>query len=194
MSGVFDRVAWPVLTERLSLRPAVPSDSDEVWRIRYSPGVSDWLTYRVEDVEVWREKFNDPERLDRTLVLELAGDPGRVVGDLMLLMQSPWSQAEVRESARDTQAELGWVLDPAYAGRGLATEAVRSLLGICFDQLGLRRVVANCVAANTASWRLMERVGMRREAHHVRAELLRDGTWADGYGYAILAEEWESSG
>lgn len=190
MSDVLGGVAWPVRTERLTIRPAMPADSDEVFGIRYAPGVSDWLTYQVEDVEVWREKFTDPDRLARTLVYELADEPGRIVGDLMVLLQSPWSQAEARDLARDRQAELGWVLDPSYAGRGLATEAVRGLIGACFEQLGLHRVTASCLAGNTASWRLMERVGMRREQHVVRAELLRDGTWVDGYGYAILADEW----
>jgi RimJ/RimL family protein N-acetyltransferase len=188
--SVLDRLTWPVRTERLTIRPAVPADSDQVFAIRSAPGVSDWLTFQVRDPEAWRREFTDPERLSRTLVIE---SEGRIVGDLMLLIQSPWSQAEARDLARDTQAELGWVLDPSYGGRGLATEAVRALLGLCFDQLGLWRVTATCLAGNTASWRLMERLGMRREQHVVRAELLRDGSWVDGFGYAILAEEWAGS-
>ena len=59
--------------------------------------------------------------------------------------------------AATSAAELGWVLHPDYAGHGYATEAVRELLRLCFDELGLRRVTAGCFAANTASWRLMER-------------------------------------
>ncbi|MEQ4497933.1 GNAT family N-acetyltransferase, partial [Nocardioides kribbensis] len=85
---------------------------------------------------------------------------------------------------------LGWVLDPAYGGQGLATEAVGALLGVCFDALGLRRVVADCFADNTPSWRLMERVGMRREAHTVGDSLHRSRGWLDGLTYALLAEEW----
>ncbi len=64
------------------------------------------------------------------------------------------------------------------------------MLRICFEGLGLRRVTADCFAENEASWRLMERVGMRREAHNVRDSLQRSGQWLDGYGYALLAEEW----
>jgi RimJ/RimL family protein N-acetyltransferase len=90
------------------------------------------------------------------------------------------------------QAELGWVLDPAYGGRGYATEAVRALLRVCFEDLGLRRVVALCFYDNEASWRLMERVGMRREAHNVRDSLHRSGEWLDGLVYALLAEEWRA--
>jgi RimJ/RimL family protein N-acetyltransferase len=187
MSGALDRVTWPVATERLALRRAVPDDADDVFRIRAEPGVSDWLTRTPTDPDDWRTTFAEPDRLARSLVIT---HEDRIVGDLMLLVSSPWAQAEVREQAQDRQAELGWVLDPAYAGRGLATEAVRALLGVCFERLDLHRVSAACLAGNTASWRLMERVGMRRERHVVQAELLRDGTWSDAYGYAILREEW----
>ncbi len=51
-------------------------------------------------------------------------------------------------------------------------------------------MTANCFAANDASWRLMERVGMRRELHTVRESLHRSGQWPDGMGYALLADEW----
>jgi RimJ/RimL family protein N-acetyltransferase len=70
---------------------------------------------------------------------------------------------------------------------------VGEVLRVCFDQLGLRRVVAGCFAGNVASWRLMERVGMRREQHSVRDALHRSGEWMDGYGYALLAEEWRAT-
>jgi RimJ/RimL family protein N-acetyltransferase len=87
------------------------------------------------------------------------------------------------------QAELGWVLDPAHTGHGYETEAVRELLRVCFDELDLRRVVAKCFSDNEASWRLMERLGMRRELHAVRESLHRSGEWLDVYGYAMLACE-----
>ena len=54
-------------------------------------------------------------------------------------------------------------------------------------------MIANCFAENTPSWRIMERVGMRREAHNVKDSLHRDRGWCDGFVYALLAEEWRSS-
>jgi RimJ/RimL family protein N-acetyltransferase len=137
--------------------------------------------------ESWTATFADPARLATTLVVELDRE---VVGDLMLRVEAAWAQAEVAERARGTRAELAWVLDPAVTGRGLATEAVRELLRICFVELGLRRVVATCFADNVPSWRLMERVGMRRELHAVADALHRTGEWLDTYTYALLATEW----
>lgn len=106
-------------------------------------------------------------------------------------VESPWAQSEVAAEARDVQAELGWVIDPGHHGNGYGTEAVRALLQLCFGQLRLRRVTANCFTDNTASWRLMDRVGMRREAHTIKDSLHRSGAWLDGYNYALLVEEWK---
>ena len=117
---------------------------------------------------------------------------GTVIGDLMVAVQDAWAQAEVTERAHGVQAELGCGLDPGHSGRGYAAEAVREVLRICFEDLGLRRVTADCFAANVASWRLMERVGMRREAYTVRDSLHRSGAWLDGMAYALLQEEWRA--
>lgn len=81
---------------------------------------------------------------------------------------------------------------PRPTGQGYATEAAAALLRICFEDLGLRRVTAQCFADNVASWRLMEKLGMRRETHTVRESLHRSGAWLDGYAYALLAEEWRA--
>jgi RimJ/RimL family protein N-acetyltransferase len=121
------------------------------------------------------------------LVVELNG---AVIGDLMVKVGDAWAQTEVKEQAHQVQAELGWVLHPDHTGQGYATEAVSELLRLCFDELGLRRLTADCFAGNQASWRLMERVGMRREIHTLRESLHRSGEWLDGLGYALLADEW----
>ena len=89
-----------------------------------------------------------------------------------------------------TEAELGWVLAPSAAGQGLATEAVSAVIDVCFGSLGLRRVHAGCFAANEPSWRLMERLGMRREEFSRKTALHRSGEWMDGMNYGLLAEEW----
>ena len=176
---------WPVRTERLLIRPAEQRDAAPTFAFRNLPGVSHWLTHFPQDAEAWEAGFGD--RLANTLVVEL---DGVVVGDLYLHVSDPWSQGEVRDQAAGTLAEIGYCFDPAYAGQGYATEAVREELRIIFEDLGIRRVIAQCFADNEPSWRLMERVGMRREQHSVRDSLHRDGEWLDGLLYALLREEW----
>jgi RimJ/RimL family protein N-acetyltransferase len=191
MSSPLDAITWPVRTDRLTLRPATREDVEATWQFRRLDGVGRWVTRAPATLEQHRAQLEDEARLDKTLVVELDGE---VIGELMLQVEDAWSQAEVAARARGVQAELGWVLHPDHSGRGYATEAVRGLIRLCFDELGLRRVTAQCFADNVASWRLMERIGMRRELYTVRDSLHRSGEWLDGLGYALLAEEWRDIG
>jgi RimJ/RimL family protein N-acetyltransferase len=168
----------------LTLRRAAPDDADTVLSYRRLPSVSEWMGAPPED---FRARFVAPERLDLLLVVERSGE---IIGDLMIKIEDAWAPARAVSQARGVQAELGWSLRPEVTGQGYATEAVEAALQICFDDLGLRRVTAGCFAANTASYRLMERVGMRRESHTKRSSLHPSGQWMDGYTYALLAEEW----
>ena len=189
MGSPLDAVTWPVRTARLTLRRVTTDDLDATWQYRRLPEVGRWLTSAPSTIEEYRTTFEDPDRLAMVLVVERDGS---VIGDLLVKVTDAWAQAEVKEQARRVQAELGWVFDPDHTGHGYATEAVRELLRLCFDELGLRRLTADCFADNTASWHLMERVGMRREIHTLRESLHRSGEWLDGLGYALLADEWRT--
>lgn len=190
MSLNLDVVTWPSRTERLTLRPAVAGDDLATWRFRRCESVSRWITHASSTFEEHQARFRDPAHLATTIIIELGGE---VIGDLMLRVEDGWSQDEITDRARGVQADLGWTLDPGHARCGYATEAVRELLRVCFDELGLRRVTAGCFTANEASWRLMERVGMRREICTIRESLHRSGDWLDGLGYALLADEWRTA-
>lgn len=191
MAGVtdpLDAAPWPLRTERLWIRRATAKDVGPTWEFRSIPEVGEWITRAPTTRDDYADQFLHEPRLTSLLVFGLRDGP--LVGDLMLRIEDGWAQAEVADRAAGTQAELGWVLHPSYAGRGLASEAVAELLRLCFEDLGVRRVVAQCFADNEASWRLMERVGMRRETHTLRESLHRTRGWIDGLGYAILADEW----
>ncbi len=184
---VLSDLSWPKRTERLTVRPALEDDLPALWAIRRQESVGRWMTHASQDWDGFHARLVEPEALARTLVVQL---DDLIVGDLYLAVEDAWSQGEVSEQARGVQAEIGWCLDPAYEGHGYGTEAARELIRIGFADLGLRRVTAACFADNEPSWRLMERIGMRREAHNVRDSLHRDGHWCDGLVYALLAEEW----
>jgi len=185
----FDRVTWPVRTERLLIRPVAPDDFGRLYEIRAVPEVTQWLTGRPASYDDYVARYGTPDRLASTLVIEL---DGTVIGDLFLGVETPYSQIEVRHRAQGSQAAIGWLLDPAYVGRGYATEAAAEVLRICFEDLGLRRVVAGAFAANTASLRVMDKLGMRIEGRTRRGSLHRDLGWVDGVEAAVLAEEWRA--
>ena len=189
MPPVLDRALH---SERLTLRPAVLSDAEATWTFRQLSVVNEWLTGCPADIASYRELWGDPERLATTVVVQLAEARGaHVIGDFMLSRENASAQLDMAEQARSTQAELGFLLDPAHSGYGYATEAVRELLRYSFEDLGVRRVVASCFLDNDTSWRLMERVGMRRETHAIRQFLHSSGRWLDTVGYALLSEEWK---
>ena len=188
MSSLTD-LDWPLATERLVLRPLEPDDLDALWAYRSDPRINEWTGRSPRDRDELLVAFFSPEALAQTLVMEHAGE---VVGDLMLKTTDAWGQADVADRTAGAEVELGWTLAAAHQGRGLATEAVRAALGICFDGLGVRRVTAGCFADNEPSWRLMERLGMRREGHGIEECLHRELGWVDGYLYALLASEWRS--
>lgn len=187
--------AWPIRTSRLQIRPYADDDLDAVWEYRRMPDVNRWLGRAPATREDFRATYADPARKATTFVIELielldAPDAPTVIGDLMVRVEDAWGQAEVLDQVRNVQAELGWVLHPDHTGHGYATEAVRAAIDTCFGPLGLRRVHAGCFTANEPSWRLMERIGMRREEDSIKSGLHRSGEWMDGLNYALLAEEW----
>lgn len=183
---------WPVRTERLQIRPMTPSDVDAMWEWRRLPEVNRWLGLAPATVEAFRERYLDPDRLASMFIVELTGENGETtpIGDVMIRIGDGWAQLEVADEAKGVEAELGWVLDPEHTGRGYATEAIRAVIDVCVGALGLRRVHAGCFADNEPSWRLMERLGMRREEFSRKTALHRSGEWLDGLNYGILAEEW----
>ena len=110
---------------------------------------------------------------------------GRLIGNLYL------GKREFRSM------ELGFVFAAEGQGQGFATESAPSLLNYAFDELGTHRVVAECNPLNMRSWRLMERLGMRREGEfrqnvYFRKDSGGNPLWQDTYQYAILADEWKN--
>ncbi len=187
VTSPLEAVSWPVHTERLVLRRLKDGDLGQIFAYRSQTRVAEWIGSAAADVTSLTERFGGGET---AVIVE---HDGQLIGDVMVRLGDAYAQHEVAGGALASQAELGWTFDPAHQGRGFATETVRALFGMCFDDLGLRRVVAACFAANEPSWRLMERVGMRREAHHIEDSLHREHGWLDEYVYALLASEWRAS-
>jgi RimJ/RimL family protein N-acetyltransferase len=182
------RPAYPIETARLTLRPFSPADVDDVLAYQSRPEVVRYLYWET------RDRAQVQEYLDGKLgmtALEKEGDglvlaivwreAGRVVGQINL----EWLSQEHR------QGEIGFIVNPDYQGRGLATEAARVIFRLGFDDLGLHRIMGRCDARNLASMGLMARLGMRQEAHFVHNEVFK-GEWGDELIYAMLDDEWRT--
>jgi RimJ/RimL family protein N-acetyltransferase len=90
------------------------------------------------------------------------------------------------------EAVLWYTLHPAHWGHGFTTEAARAMVDAGIRELGLHRIWADCDPDNVASWRVLEKIGMRREGHLIENAFIK-GEWVDSLIYAILAREWQRS-
>lgn len=179
---------YPIETERLTLRYFTPGDFDDLYAYQSRPDVARHLHWAARDKAQVRQAL---EQQCGETSLDAEGDwltfavvwreAGRVVGEVGLR----WLSREHR------QGETGFVFNPDYHGRGLATEATRAMLALGLESLEWHRIIGSCDVRNDASARLMERIGMRREAHFVQNKIVK-GSWTDELVYAILEHEWKT--
>lgn len=177
---------WPMRLDGLLFREAVEADIVVLQSFRNDPGVNRFMvrTY-VDPDDLRREWLAVPSSLtDYSCVVERngqvvamgfldivdgSGQPGRPTG---------------------TDGVIGYIVDPKAAGQGIGSATARALLRAAFDGLGLRRVTAAANADNIASVRVLERAGMCRERHALKALWHRELGWLDEVEYALLDEEW----
>jgi RimJ/RimL family protein N-acetyltransferase len=172
-------------TERLVVRRFRPTDGPGLHAILSRPEAVRFEPYGVQDAAACERIARDRAADPRFWAVERAAD-GVLLGTLYL--------APAEDPAWATY-EVGFVFHPDHWGRGYATEAARALLDHVFGDLGAHRVLAHCDPRNAASWRLLERLGMRREGLHRRAASFAADdagrpVWHDVAVYAVLAEEW----
>jgi RimJ/RimL family protein N-acetyltransferase len=176
--------AYPVRTQRLALRPWRHDDLDRYLDLRGRPEVARFLYDQPLTRQQAAAKLAGLDsRITRVggwinLAAEVA-DTGVVAGDIGL----GWMSDVHR------QAEIGYTFHPDHQGHGYATEAAAAMVELAFTGLGAHRVCGRLDARNTASAQLLERLGMRHEAHLVENELVK-GEWTDEAVYAVLASEW----
>ncbi len=175
----------PIITERLILRRFSDDDIQDllefvshpsVARVTPEIGTTEDQVRAYIDLQISYQPFERDKYFD--LALERRSD-GKVLGLLSLVCRN------------HNKAEIGWGLGVAHRGQGFATEGARALMAYGFSTLGLHRIQATTSSINSASWQLMERLGMRREACLREAEF-RDGEWLDVLIYGLLAREWQA--
>lgn len=172
-------------TERLLLRefadddwPAVLAYQSDPRYLRYYP----WTERTAEDVQAFVQAFIEQQRQEPRLKFQLAivlRAEGQLIGNCGLRQDSP--------DAR--QADIGYELDPAHWGHGYATEAARAMLRFGFEERGVHRIWAHCLAENIASARVLEKIGMTLEGRQRETQWFKSRWW-DSLLYAILEQEW----
>jgi RimJ/RimL family protein N-acetyltransferase len=186
----------PIETVRLLLRPFEAADLEALADLQSRPDVARYLYWEprtrrqvkaaLKRKVDWRSIEREGDTLNLAVVPRTPATGGgqgsgrpALIGDTLLTYTS----------AVHNQAELGYLFHPDWQGQGLATEAAWALVDLAFTRLGVHRVFAHLDARNERSARLLERLGMRREAHLVQNEWVK-GEWTDDVVYAVLNDEW----
>jgi RimJ/RimL family protein N-acetyltransferase len=179
---------YPIETERLLLRPYADGDFDAHLAIHSRADVNRWLYSEPrgpdEVRDVLRRKVGETGLRDEGDTLSVAcvrKDTGAVIGGCIL----HWVSREHRTG------EIGFIFHPDHHGHGFAAEAARPLIDFGFAVVGLHRVIGRLEARNTASARVLEKLGMRKEGLLVENEWVK-GEWQSELRYAVLDREWRA--
>ncbi len=136
----------PITMEDLATTHAYVSDPDNTQYMMFLPSESLEETAQgiAESAAEWRKA--EPARLEFALVLV-----GKHIGAVTLFIQQ-----------ERTEAELGWVIHRDHWGHGYTTEAAQAIADYAVKQLGVKRIFACCDSENTASYRVMQKLGMHQ--------------------------------
>ena len=174
-----------IRTERLLLRPFRLTDADDVYAYAKDPEFSRFLPlpspyeYRHAEIHVARSFLNSWDT-QPTFAISL---DDTVIGGINLRI--------------DTQimtADLGYGISREHWGKGLMVEAVSAVINWAFDEFGIAKVGARADFRNRQSWRVMEKLGMKREGVLRSQEPpnpVNPNERVDMVHYGVLREEWE---
>lgn len=174
-------------TEHLTLRRILPEDADDMFVYSSDLSVTKYLLwdphpdldYTRQYVDYLQERYAVGDFCDWALIFK---HDGRMIGTC------GFTNIDLPNAA----AEIGYVLNPAYRGRGLAPEAARTVIGFAFEKLSLVRVSAICMKENTASLRVMQKCGMKQEGT-LRNAVYAKGEHRDVIVCSVLKSEFEEN-
>lgn len=179
----------PVTTERLTLRPFERGDIDALSSYHALPSVQRYVVKPCRDA---RDVADALGIMRGQVSLQRPGDTITLAmvarGDQQLLGQVSlnWSDATAG------QGEVRFIINPTFSGQGYVEEALGAMFNLAFEHFRIHRVFARCDGRNHHSIKLMQKLGMRLEAHY-REHALFQGDWDDELHFAILDREWQRS-
>lgn len=181
------RFTQPITTARLVIRPFESGDEEGMFAFESREDVARYLYNEPRSAEDNAQELakrvgqTSLENDEDSLILAVEHS-GTVIGYVLLGLLS----------RQNSQGEFGFVFHPDHQGRGLASEAAVEMLRLGFETLNLHRIIGRCDPRNEGSARLMEKLGMRKEAHFHELEIFK-GEWGGELTFAMLRREWENS-
>lgn len=166
-------------TERLIIRKFSETDLDDLLLYTSDEEVMKYLPENPYNKQETQKFISDNIKNTENLAVVLK-DQNKVIGHIVFhIWYEPFRTWEI-----------GWVFNKNYHNKGYATEAALKVLEYGFEKLNIHRMIATCDPRNTASYKVMEKLNMRREGRNVKCVYIK-GSWQDEYFYAMLEEEWD---
>ena len=178
-----------IFSERLELRPVRMSDADtlaefytDAETIKYIP----WPLRSSEEinqaVELATTRNVFEKEGDYLVLAVIVHDDQRLIGQVNVMYRSEINRI----------AEFGYVLNPKFTRQGYATEAAKALIAKIFSTGRFHRIEARLDDRNLRSKALLERIGLRLEAHFLENYFFK-GEWTSTFVYAILQSQWDNT-
>ena len=173
-----------LVTDRLIMRKMLISDYSDMFDYASRPVTTKYLLWSPHESPKFTKKYlsylqgqyREENFYDVALVEK---DSGKMIGTCGF----------TKFDLTNNSAEVGYVISPDFWGYGFAAEALHRLMRFGFSELMLHRLTAKIMDGNVRSMRVAEKCGMRHEATHYDAMLIK-GRYCTIHEYAILAEEW----
>ena len=181
-------------TERLVLRDWREEDWPEFFRLTNTPGVMHWLAGVLDEAGMAAQRTRVTTCAARNgfcfWVVERKGDGGHLAGEMLGFCGL--KRADAPGCSVPGEFEIGWRFREDAWGKGYAREAAEAALAAGFTRFGAERIVAFTLIENTASWGLMERLGMVRRPELDFTETRYDPPFCHAITWAITRGEWEA--
>ncbi|MDF2797837.1 MAG: family N-acetyltransferase [Devosia sp.] len=179
----------PLQTDRMMLRTFERADLADLTAYHALPSMQRYVFSRTRDEADVADALNvlrghvSLQRPGDTLTLAMVrkGDK-KVIGHVSLNWQD----------ATSGQGEVRFCINPSFSGQGYAAEALSAMFDLAFERFHIHRVFVRCDGRNHNSIKLMQKLGMRLEAHY-REHALFQGEWDEELHFAILDREWKRS-
>jgi RimJ/RimL family protein N-acetyltransferase len=174
-----------ITTQRLVLKKLDLSFKNEVYKYRSDIEISKYQSFKPKNIEEVENFIRD-----NTIEFNIEGTwfqlgilySGQLIGDFGINFFGP----------DNTQCEIGYTIAKQHQRNGFGFEAVTGVINFLFAKLNKHRLIASVDPENTASIKLLEKVGFRKEAHFKKSVLICD-EWIDDIIYGLLNEEWKIS-
>lgn len=170
---------FTIETERLILRPLTENDWEDTFEHRSDSENNRYITSMTEEEirHVFKERlqpWTQDENKWLSLGVELKENK-KIIGEIGFRYLDK----------KNLVGEFGYRFNRKYHGKGYATEASEALVNKIFQEMKIHKLIAICDAENIPSYKIMEKLGMIKEAHY-KEHSWRRGKWCDEYVYSLI--------